>query len=47
MSDITTWADGYGVWHARIPTGRTRTRQPSAPSCVSYARGRNSRPPTP
>ena len=19
MSDITTWADGYGVWHARVP----------------------------
>ena len=21
MSDITTWADGYGVWHARVPNG--------------------------
>ena len=21
MSDITTWADGYGLWHAKVPTG--------------------------
>jgi hypothetical protein len=21
MSDVTTWADGYGIWHAQVPTG--------------------------